>query len=76
MTLFRIDFHVLSQNLSKIGPAGAVLGLGKVGGAGLGRTFSVGMVWFSCFFFLLSFLALAFFFLAFFIVWFSFLLLC
>ena len=31
MTLFRIDFRVLSQNLSKMGPAGAVLGPCKVG---------------------------------------------
>ena len=52
MTLFKIDFRVLSQNLSKIGPAGAVLGVGpcKVGVPGLGGTFSAGIVRFSCFF--------------------------
>ena len=52
MTLFKIDFRVLSQNLSKISPAGAMLGVGpcKVGVPGLGGTFSDGIVRFSCFF--------------------------
>ena len=41
MTFFIIDFRVLSQKLSKIGPAGAVLGHCKLGMPGLDRTFSL-----------------------------------
>ena len=54
LTLLRIDFRVLSQNLSKIGPAGAVLEACKQGDTlvyplypftlCLGRTFSAYLI--------------------------------
>ena len=50
VTMFIIDFRVMNQNFSKIGPAGTVLGACKVGVPGLGRTFSAGIVRLSCFF--------------------------